>query len=135
MKTYAWMVYWILWSAIFLVLGGVSWRMTQAQAQEKPAPAKAEPSKPTEPPAMSTETGIKLRDAVLAQAKLVIQLKDTITTYNNLQGALNAQAKAVDDLKTAVLKDAKLDPEKWDVDLDKFVFIARAVPAKADKKP
>lgn len=134
MKTYAWMVYCSLLAAIFLVLGGVSWRMTQAQG--KPAPAQVEPSKPTEPPMMPTETGIKLRDAVLAQAKLVIQLKDTITTYNNLQGALNAQAKTVDDLRAAALKDAKLDPEKWDVDLDKFVFIARAVPApKADKKP
>jgi len=100
--------------------------MGHARAQEKPAP-----------PAMSAETGNKLRDVVLEQAKLVIQLKDTITTYNNLQGALNAQAKKVDDAKAAALKEAKLDPEKWDVDLDKFSYVPRVVPTKpaAPAKP
>jgi hypothetical protein len=102
-----------------------------------PAAEPSKPSKPTEPPAMSAETGNKLRDVVLEQAKLVIQLKDTITTYNNLQGALNAEAKKVDDAKAAALKEAKLDPEKWDVDMDKFVFVPRAAPAPKpeEKKP
>jgi hypothetical protein len=109
----------------------------RTHAQDKPAakPPAAEPSKSTEPPAMSAETGNKLRDVVLEQAKLVIQLKDTITTYNNLQGALNAEAKKVDDAKALALKEAKLDPQKWDVDMDKFVFVPRAAPtAKPEEK-
>lgn len=96
-----------------------------AEITPVPAPASAPP------PAMPAETGIKLRDAVLVQAKLVIQLKDAITTYNNLQGSLQAQAKVLDDLKAAALKDAKLDPAKWDVDMDKFLFIPKPAPPAA----
>jgi len=85
------------------------------------------------PPAMSPEMGIKLRDAVLLQARLVIQLNTTIETYNQLQAALPAQKKKIDDLKTAALADAKLDSKDWDVDVDKFEFVPRATPADLSK--
>lgn len=87
------------------------------------------------PPAMPQDTGIKLRDAVLLQARLVIQLRNTIETYNQLQAALPVAAKKIDDLKAAALADAKLDPKAWDVDLDKFEFVPRAAPIPAEKKP
>lgn len=126
----------VLFTCAFVALvAGVA---TGERAQEKPAaPAAASDVVPP----MPAESAIKLRDAVIAQAKLVIQLKDTIATYNNLQGALNAQAKTLDDQKTAAIKAAKLDPEKWDVDTENFKFIARTKPAPpvaaapAAKKP
>lgn len=131
MKSYFWAVFVLLWTVVFLTLGGVASRMMDVQAQEKATPADTAP-------AMPADSAIKLRDAVIAQAKLVIQLKDTIATYNNLQGALNAQAKTLDDLKVSAVKAAKLDPEKWDVDTDNFKFIARPTPPAPpvpDKKP
>lgn len=126
MKPYPSAIFLFLWMAIFLVLFGVARWIGHVQAQDKPTP----PTPAATAPAMSADMGIKLRDATIAQAKLVIQLKDTITTYNQLQAALNAQAKTLEDLKTTALKEAKLDPEKWDVDLEKFAYVAKPEPAK-----
>jgi len=125
----------VLFVVAFVAL--VAGMATGERAQEKPGALPAAATAPAVVPPMPAESAIKLRDAVIAQAKLVIQLKDTITTYNNLQGTLSAQAKTLDDLKAAAIKTANLDPTKWDVDTDAFKFVPKpASPASAgDKKP
>lgn len=126
---------------IGLVMIAVAWILfvVAVSPQDKP---QVVPEGKT-PPAMPAETGIKLRDAVLLQARMVIQLNTTIQTYNQLQDLLPKQKTKIDDLKAAALAEAKLDPKDWDVDLDNFQFVrttplsiptgAPVVPA--EKKP
>lgn len=106
-------------------------------AQTAPADPVAQAEKEVDKakPPIPQGTIIKLQAAQLEQAKLVIELKDVIAKYGQLQGSLNAQAKVLNDLKAAALKDAELDPEKWDVDLDRMAFVAKPEKPAAAKPP
>lgn len=89
-----------------------------------------EPPKLAAPPAIPMETQNRLYKAQLEQAKMVIDLKNTIEQYNRLQAALAAQAKEVDKLKSDALAAAKLDPAQYDVDLERMAFVPKPQPSK-----
>jgi len=112
MGTVGWVGFLVLWFAYFaLAIVG-----DYTHAQDKPTP---EPSTPT----LSDTMKLQIRDAQLDQAQMVVNLSDTISKYNQLQAALAEQAKKIADLKTAALAELKLDPEKWDFDMQKLVAV------------
>lgn len=110
----------VLWFCFVLSwFGGLLWTATRrhVNAQDKKPDAAT--------PVLADSMKLQIRDAQLDQSAMMVQLTATVDKYNELQAALGAQAKKLDELKAAALASVKLDPEKWDLDMQKLVPVQK----------
>ena len=107
-----------------------------ALAQDKP---KVEPPKPT--PVIAQESRNAIRDNQYEQSKIAERFSQLKDYANQQQTQLVKLQGDLDRLRLEAIKAAKLEPEKWDLDLDRLIFIPKpattpsTVPAATATKP
>lgn len=82
-------------------------------------------------PKVSPEISVRIRNIQHDQDKISSQMLTMQIQYQQMQASFTHDAGELDTIKKEALSDAKLDPEKFDLDLEKLQFVAKP---KEEKK-